>query len=393
MKVRELVNNSKVRAYFYQFIILLLIVLVLYEIVNNAIVNVRQLGVESGFDFMSRNTGFGIIQSLIDYDETSSYFRSYFVGLLNTILVAIVGIFFATILGFIIGIARLSKNFLVRMLSSAYVEVFRNIPLLLQIFFWYSAVLVPLPSPKSIYEKGDVLVFALNNRGIYLPNPQFNDNIIYFFISIFLAFVCIYFFRRYARRRQDQEGIQFPVFFISTGLLFILPTITYVVTALFTQGSLTTFEYAQMGNFRLSGGIKIIPEFIALLLALSIYTAAFIAEIVRSGIQAVSYGQTEASLSLGLKRNKILQLIIIPQALRIIIPPLTSQYLNLTKNSSLATAIAYPDLVSVFAGTVLNQTGQAIEILSLTMLTYLTISLVTSFFMNIYNKKMALVER
>jgi general L-amino acid transport system permease protein len=324
--------------------------------------------------------------SLIEYDETHTYGRTFFVGLLNTAIVAFCGIILATILGFIIGIARLSNNWLISKLAGVYIEIVRNVPLLLQIIFWSVAVLQALPGPRNSMQLGES--FFLNNRGLFLPEPIYGDGFGIVVIAFFIAVAGTIFLKRWAKQRQEQSGDQFPVFYASIGMLIGLPGLVFLIL-----GMPLSWEYAKLGRFSLTGGTNIIPEFMALLLALTMYTAAFIAEIVRSGIQAVTHGQTEAARALGLRNGPTLRLVVIPQAMRVIIPPLTSQYLNLTKNSSLATAIGYPDLVSVFAGTTLNQTGQALEIIAMTMAVYLTFSLTISAIMNWYNKRVALVER
>ncbi|STQ76322.1 Inner membrane amino-acid ABC transporter permease protein yecS [Grimontia hollisae] len=357
-----------------------------YTIVNNALANLDSRGIATGFGFLTQEAGFGIGLTLIEYNETYSYDRTFFVGLLNTALVSVLGIIFATIIGFLMGIARLSSNWLVRRFAAVYIETFRNIPLLLQIFFWYFAVLQALPSPRESISVGDSLF--INVRGLYMTRPVFEEGSNLIFIAFAVSLVFSFVFSRWAKRKQEATGEQTPVFIVSLAAIIGLPLIAF-----FVAGMPVSLEYPELKGFNFRGGISIIPELAALVLALSIYTASFIAEIVRSGINAVSHGQTEAAMALGLSRSKTLRLVVIPQAMRIIIPPLTSQYLNLTKNSSLAMAIGYPDLVSVFAGTTLNQTGQAIEIIAMTMGVYLTLSLLTSLVMNIYNAKMALVER
>ncbi|OQX44514.1 MAG: amino acid ABC transporter permease, partial [Candidatus Sedimenticola endophacoides] len=292
----------------------------------------------------------------------------------------------ATLIGFVMGVARLSGNWLVARIATVYIETFRNIPLLLQIMFWYFAVLQPLPRPKQSLSFGEA--FFLNNRGFYIPGPVFEQGFWLVGVAFALAVVAVVILARWARRRQEATGRQFHTVFVSLGLLLGLPLLAFLV-----MGMPMSWEYPALKGFNFRGGMVIIPELAALLLALSIYTGAFIAEAVRSGILAVSHGQTEAAYALGLRPGVTLRLVIIPQALRVIIPQLTSQYLNLTKNSSLATAIGYPDLVAVFAGTTLNQTGQAVEVIAMTMAVYLTISLSISLFMNWYNKRKQLVER
>jgi general L-amino acid transport system permease protein len=306
--------------------------------------------------------------------------------LLNTLLVSAVGVVLATILGFVIGIARLSSNWLVARISTVYIETVRNIPLLLQLLFWYFAVLQALPHPRDSVAVG-ATVF-LNNRGLSVPRAVVGEGIGVTAIALLVAIVAVVFLTRWARRRREATGQLFPTVSAALGLLIGLPLLAFVAL-----GEPLSFEYPEMGRFRLEGGLTLVPEFVALLAGLSIYTAAFIAESVRSGILAVSHGQVEAASALGLRRTQVLRLVVIPQALRVIIPPLTSQYLNLTKNSSLAVAIGYPDLVSIVAGTTLNQTGQAVEAITLTMAVYLTLSLSISLFMNWYNRHIALVER
>ncbi|MDN3679086.1 amino acid ABC transporter permease [Vibrio tapetis subsp. quintayensis] len=382
----NLLYNPTFRSVVFQLIAVFALGSFIYTIVSNALNNLDARGIATGFDFLTQEAGFGIGQTLIEYDETYSYGRTFVIGLLNTALVAVLGIIFATLLGFTMGIARLSSNWLVSRLAAVYIEVFRNIPLLLQIFFWYFAVLQALPSPRQSMSLGEAIF--LNVRGLYLPSPVFEAGssiVLGVFVIAIAASIVI---SVWAKNKQKLTGQQTPVALIATGLCVVLPVVTY-----FLVGMPITAEYPVLKGFNFRGGITILPELAALLMALSVYTASFIAEIVRSGINAVSHGQTEAAMALGLPRSRTLKFVVIPQALRIIIPPLTSQYLNLTKNSSLAMAIGYPDLVSVFAGTTLNQTGQAIEIIAMTMGVYLTLSLVTSALMNIYNRKVALVER
>ncbi|TPA13471.1 amino acid ABC transporter permease [Vibrio parahaemolyticus] len=383
---KSLIYNPAFRSAIFQIIAIAALVFFFYTIINNALNNLDARGIATGFGFLNQEAGFGIGLTLIEYNETYSYGRTFIVGLLNTALVSVLGIILATAIGFTMGVARLSTNWLVSRLAAVYIETFRNIPLLLQIFFWYFAVLQALPSARQSLSLGEAIF--LNVRGLYFPAPVFNEGsgvVIAAFVIGLIATISI---SIWARNKQRLTGQQAPMGRIGLGLLVGLPLLVY-----FVSGMPISLEYPQLKGFNFKGGISIIPELAALLLALSVYTAAFIAEIVRSGINAVSHGQTEAAMSLGLPRAKTLKLVVIPQALRIIIPPLTSQYLNLTKNSSLAMAIGYPDLVSVFAGTTLNQTGQAIEIIAMTMGVYLTLSLLTSALMNLYNRKVALVER
>ncbi|MCL9783131.1 amino acid ABC transporter permease [Vibrio sp. S4M6] len=383
---KNLFYNPTFRAAAIQIIAIFLLFFFFYTIVNNALNNLESRGIATGFDFLHQEAGFGIGLSLIDYNETYSYGRTFVVGLLNTALVSFLGIILATVLGFVIGIARLSSNWLVSRFAAVYIETFRNIPLLLQIFFWYFAVLQALPSPRQSMSLGEA--FFLNVRGLYMPAPVFESGSSFVLLALLAGICASVVINVWANNKQKLTGQQTPM-----GRIVLLLCVVFPVVVYFLMGSPISAEYPALKGFNFTGGISIIPELAALLLALSIYTASFIAEIVRSGINAVSHGQTEAAMSLGLSRTKTLKLVVIPQALRIIIPPLTSQYLNLTKNSSLAMAIGYPDLVSVFAGTTLNQTGQAIEIIAMTMAVYLTLSLLTSAIMNTYNRKVALVER
>ncbi len=380
-------NDPKVRSIAYQVALCAVVAFLIYVAARNAITNLERAHIASGFGFWHNTAGFDISQTLIEYSaQGSTYGRAFWVGLLNTLLVAGLGVIFATIIGFIIGIARLSKNWLVSKAATGYVETIRNIPLLLQLLFWYNAVLKTLPEMRDSYKIPGGLV--LNNRGLFLPNPIFGPGFVWVVVAFFAGIVASIAFYIWARKRQEQTGQQAPVFAAAIGLIVGLPILVLIVL-----GFPLSFGFPQAGRFNISGGLEVLPEFAALLFGLSIYTAAFIAEVVRAGILAVSRGQTEAAYSLGLKPQPTLRLVTVPQAMRVIIPPLTSQYLNLTKNSSLAVAIGYPDLVQVFTGTVLNQTGQAVEVVAITMAVYLTISLVTSLLMNIYNSRIALVER
>ncbi len=379
-------NNARNRALLFQALLICAVVGFFVYIANNTMHNLEQRGIATGFSFLKQKAGFGIIQTLIPYTEANTYGRTFVVGLLNTILVSVLGIFCATILGFIVGVARLSSNWLISKMAAVYIETFRNLPLLLQIFFWYFAVLRTLPSPKQSLHLGER--FFLNIRGVYLPRPIFEDGFGWVTATLIIVVLCIIFLKLWANKRQEETGQQFPVLLTSLGLLVSLPTIAYFVT-----GMPLAWELPALKGFNFRGGITVIPELAALLIALTVYTASLIAEIVRSGILSVSHGQTEAASALGLRPGKTLRLVIIPQAMRVIIPQMTSQYLNLVKNSSLATAIGYPDLVAVFAGTTLNQAGQAIEIIAMTMAVYLTISLTISYFMNWYNARSLMKER
>jgi len=382
----ELWRNSRVRGWLFQILTLTVVGVLFWTLFDNLQSNLAHRGISTGFGFLDTEAGFGIITHLVEYSESSTYGRAFLVGLLNTLLVSFMGIILASLLGVIVGVARLSSNWLISRLALGYVELIRNIPLLLQIFFWYFAVLRNLPSPRQSINLADTIF--MNNRGIYVPSPLPEEGFSLMGWAIVAALILSIVIFRWATRRQHITGKTFPRWRVATGLLLGLPLLTLAF-----QGFPLSWELPALRGFNFQGGVVMIPEFMALLLALSIYTASYIAEIVRGGIQAVNRGQSEAALSLGLSRGQTLRLVILPQALRVIIPPLTSQYLNLLKNSSLAAAIAYPELVSVFAGTVLNQTGQAVEVIGITMGVYLLISLSISLLMNWYNHKMRLVER
>jgi general L-amino acid transport system permease protein len=376
----------KLRAFALQAALCAVIAFLAYSAVMNAAENLARANIASGFGFWNTTAGFDISQTLIHYSNTSTYGRAFWVGLLNTLLVAGVGIVLATVLGFVVGIARLSTNWLVARIAGAYVEAIRNLPLLLQLLFWYNAVLRLLPELReSIALPGGSL---LNNRGLFIPEPLFGPGFETVVVALGAGAVAALAYRFWARRRQEQTGRQAPVFWVCLALIAGLPLAVFALA-----GFPLAFEYPQIGRFNIRGGMEILPEFVALLFGLVIYTAAFIAEVVRAGILSVSRGQSEAAHALGLRPGLTLRLVVIPQAMRVIFPPLTSQYLNLTKNSSLAVAIGYPDLVQVFAGSVLNLTGQAVEVIAVTMAVYLTISLATSLIMNWYGMSTAIVER
>ncbi len=452
--------DPKIRAVAYQILLIAVLGFLIYSAATNAIENLRAAKIASGFDFLGVTAGFDINQKLIYFDgAVSSYGRAFWVGLLNTLLVGSIGIVLATILGFLVGVARLSPNWIISKIAKWYVEVIRNLPLLLQLVFWYNAVLKPLPEPRNsvqitglrfgtpdfmgivsliaafgvsyalyvgaerigrndterqigkiiaalvaavgawfllpnigILRGTETGLFFLNNRGLYTPEPIFSGTAYILAIVLILGILASVLFRRWAAKQQAATGRQYPVGLITLGFIVALPVVTWLILSVVGTNPVT-FAYATQGRFNLTGGLQIFPEFVALTFGLVIYTAAFIAEIVRAGIMAVSRGQTEAAGALGLRPGPTLRLVVIPQAMRVIVPPLTSQYLNLVKNSTLAVAIGYPDLVQIFAGTVLNQTGQAVEVLAVTMAVYLTISLVTSAIMNIYNRRVAIVER
>jgi len=382
--------NFKIKRIIPQIVTLLVVVLIFGFFTLNAQVNMDNRGIEFGYGFLSQESSFDVQFSLIEYDGSHSYARAYLVGLLNTLLVAFIGIIISTIIGVIVGVARLSPNYLIERSAAFYVEFFRNIPLLLQIFFWYFAALRALPLPQD----ADAIfgVFFLTIKGLFVPRFIW-ENLDVFFYSVLAALISIVVIRNYAKKLQENEGRQLPVFSIGIGLLTILPLLAFLIGGVTLDFEIPVLEQIATTSFIYNGGLGLPPELIALTLALALYTATFIAECVRAGIQGISKGQKEAAASIGLTPNQILKLVIMPQALRIIIPPTTNQYLNLTKNSSLAAAIAYPDLVLVFAGTALMQTGRAIEIVSITMFTYLSISLSISVLMNWYNKKIAIKEK
>jgi general L-amino acid transport system permease protein len=379
-------SNPTVRAWLFQILAVVVVIAIAIYLIHNTITNLDNRGITSGFAFLDRSAGFGIVQHLIDYQQGDTYGRVFVVGLLNTLLVSALCIVFASFLGFFLGLARLSDNWLLRKLSTVYIETFRNIPPLLQIFFWYFAVLRNLPGPRQAVSAFDIAF--LSNRGLYIPAPQWGEGLLAFIAAIALAGVISVGLFRYNKTRQIKTGQLRRTWPTSLALLIVLPMIAHWVF-----GAALHWDIPALRGFNFRGGMALIPELAALTLALSVYTSAFIAEIIRSGIQAVPYGQHEAARSLGLPNPVTLRQVIIPQALRVVIPPLTSQYLNIVKNSSLAAAIGYPDMVSLFAGTVLNQTGQAIETIAITMSVYLIISLSISLLMNIYNRRMALIER
>ena len=379
-------GNPTVRAWIYQLIAVVAVLGVVGYLVHNTIINLDNRGITSGFGFLERTAGFGIVQHLIEYTEGDTYARVFLVGLTNTLLVSALCIVFASILGFAVGLARLSDNWLLRKLSNIYIETFRNIPPLLQIFFWYFAVLRNLPGPRQALNAFDLAY--VSNRGLYVPWPTYAPGSWPFVIALLLAVAVSYALYRFNRQHQLKTGELRRTWPAAVGMLILFP-----LRAHLGFGAAMHWDVPQLRGFNFRGGSVMIPELAALTLALSIYTSSFIAEVIRSGIQSVPHGQHEAARSLGLPSPVTLRQVIIPQAMRVIIPPLTSQYLNIVKNSSLAAAIGYPDMVSLFAGSVLNQTGQAIETIAITMGVYLIISLLISMLMNFYNRKIALVER
>ena len=382
----SLLRNQKVRGILFQLLTVAGLVAFLWYIGTNTIHNIEQRGIRTGFDFLNTTAGFAINESPIPYSETSTYWRVFEVGVLNTLIVSFWAIILSTILGLIIGVARLSKNWLIAKLASAYIDTFRNIPILLQILFWYNVVLATLPSPRQSMEFFNAIF--LNNRGFIVPRPIFGESGWYILAGVITAILIDYFINRWLNKRQEETGEEF--FFLPWGILILL-----VVPYLFYLFAPNTIQWdiPHLKGFNFRGGKVFSPEFLALAFALTIYTATFIAEAIRSGIEAVKKGQKEAAASIGLTPYQSLKLVILPQAIRIAIPPTINQYLNVVKNSSLATAIGYPEVVTVFAGTALNQVGQAIEMISMTMAVYLVISLVVSAILNIINHKMKIKER
>ncbi|MCK5541352.1 MAG: amino acid ABC transporter permease [Desulfobacterales bacterium] len=373
------------RSIIYQIGAACLFAFVAWYLVSNTMTNLERQSIATGFGFLNNEAAFEIGESLIEYSAADRYMKALSVGFLNTLLVSFIGVTLTVILGTFLGIARLSKNWLVSKCAAGYIELFQDIPVLLQLFFWYAFFYEMLPSPKSALSPFNGIFLC--NRGLIVGIPQTHPVYKYMFLAFIIAVVLIFLIKKWAKKRQDRTGKQFPIFFTSIFLIIGFPFICWLF-----GGTPTGMSVPVLKGFNFTGGLTISPEFAALLLGLVLYTAAFVAEVVRAGIQSVSKGQTEAAKAIGLKPGKVLNLIILPQALRVIIPPLTSQMLNLTKNSSLAVAIGYPDFVSV-AGTAINQTGQAIEGVMLIMIVYLIFSLSTSAFMNWYNKKMAIVER
>ena len=387
---REILYNNEVRAFFFQVATLLLIFGLFYTIIGNLFDNIEARGIHTGFSFLKNRAGFDILpflgNYLQDYTPESSNLTVFYVGLINTLVVAFIGIIITTFLGLFIGIARLSNNYLIAKLAGGYIELFRNVPVLLQIFFWYNIFINIFPHPKKSLSFFDVVF--LNQRGLYLPKPILENGFLLVIIAFVVGIILTVFMKRYFNKKHDETGVHTRTLGYSTLLILGLPAVFFLLL-----GSPLHFDFAVLGKFNLNGGMQIVPEFIALTFALSVYTATYIAEAIRSGIEAVDKGQKEAAAAIGLTQTQSLKLIVLPQALRVAIPPTINQYLNLTKNSSLATAIGYPELMSSFGGTVLNQVGQAVEILGMAMLVYLVISLCISFLLNVVNKRMAIPER
>ncbi len=375
-----------IRGLVAQALVAVALILLIGWFATNMIENLRRANIASGYGFLWSRAGFEISQTLIPYTPNDTYARAFLVGVLNTLVVAAVGIVLATLLGFVAGIARLSKNPVISGIATVFIETLRNIPVLLQLLFWYRAVLAVMPGPREALDLP--LGSYLSNRGLLLPRFVAGEGFVFTLIAVAVAILSVVLLAMWARRRRMATGQPFPTVIVALAILVVLPVLVFLAT-----GMPLTVNYPVLQGFNFVGGFQIMPEFLALVLGLTLYTATFIAEIVRAGILAVPRGQTEAASALGLRHGATLRNVVIPQAMRVIIPPLTNQYLNLTKNSSLAVAVGYPDLVSVFAGTALSQTGQAVEAISLMMAVYLLISILTSLFMNWFNRRVALVER
>ena len=390
LSFKELIYNNEIRALLIQVLTVVIIFSLFYVMIQNLNENIEARGIVSGFTFLEGRSGFDILPFLgsyiVKFSPNSTNLEVFYVAIINTLVCAGVGIILSTILGVLIGIARLSTNYLISRLANAYIELFRNIPILLQILFWYNIFLNALPIPKKSISLLDVMF--INNRGFYLPNPIPQDGFLWVSIAFVIGVASAIYLKRHYKRKQDETGQQTNTIGFTLGLIIVFPVVVFLLL-----GSPLQFDYAVLGKFNLKGGLAIVPEFVALTLALSVYTATYIAEAIRSGIEAVDKGQKEAAAAIGLTKMQALKLIILPQALRVAIPPTINQYLNLTKNSSLAAAIGYPELMSAFGGTVLNQVGQAIEILTMVMLVYLVISLLISVLLNYVNKKMAIQGR
>jgi general L-amino acid transport system permease protein len=379
-KLKSLLNNNEVRAIVFQILAVVVIAYFAYQAFDNLMLNIEQRGIRSGFGFLNDEAGFAVNDNFfLDYSPASTNLQAFYVGIVNTLIVAITGIFFASVLGLIVGISRLSSNYLIRKIATVYIEIFRNIPILLQILFWYSIALSTFPSPKNSINFFDSIF--LNSRGLYLPKPIMESGFFFVLASLVIGIVAYIFIKKRSNKKHDETGVVTNTTVYFLGLVLLLPSVVY-----FAFG--VQLEYPMLKGFNFRGGVDLSIEFFSLAFALSIYTATYIAEAIRSGIESVDSGQKEAASAMGLTQTQSLRLVVLPQALRVAIPPIINQYLNLTKNSSLAAAVGYTELVTIFSGTVLNVVGQAIEIIILTMLVYLTISLVISLILNIFNKKM-----
>ena len=390
LNFRNLLYNNEARAFFFQAVTFLIVIALFYSAIGNLFENIEQRGIQTGFSFLKNRAGFDILPFLgnyvVDYTPESPNLSVFYVGLINTLVVAFFGIILSTVIGLLIGIARLSNNYLISKLAGGYIELFRNIPVLLQILFWYNLFINAFPHPKKSFSFFDIAF--LNQRGLYMPKPIPEEGFIFVALSLLIGIITAYFIKKFYKKKHELTGIHTSTWPYTTALVLGLPLIVYLIL-----GSPLQFDLAVLGKFNLKGGMTIVPEFLALAFALSVYTATYIAEAIRSGIEAVDKGQKEAAAAIGLSPVESLKLIVLPQALRVAIPPTINQYLNLTKNSSLATVIGYPELMSSFGGTVLNQVGQAVEILGMAMLVYLVISLVISLLLNYVNKKMAIQGR
>ncbi len=379
-KLKSLLYNNEVRAILFQILAVVVIAYFAYQAFDNMMLNIEQRGIRSGFSFLNDEAGFAVNDNFfLEYSPASTNLQAFYVGIVNTLIVAITGIFLASIIGLIVGISRLSSNYLIRKMAAIYIEIFRNIPILLQILFWYSIALSAFPSPKNSINFFDSIF--LNSRGLYLPKPIMDGQFYFVVASLIVGIVSYIFIKKRSDKKHDETGIKTNTIPYFLGLVLLLPVVVYFIFGV-------QLEYPVLKGFNFRGGVDLSIEFFALAFSLSIYTATYIAEAIRSGVESVDKGQKEAAAALGLKGSWAMRLIILPQALRVAIPPIINQYLNLTKNSSLAAAVGYTELVTIFSGTVLNVVGQAIEIIMLTMLVYLTISLVISLILNIFNKKM-----
>ncbi len=379
-------NNPRIRGFFYQIALIAGLLYFFGTIIGNTLANMEATGIKTGFDFLGAAAGYDVLMSLISFESTDTYGRIFVVGFLNTLLVSAICMFFSTLLGFVFGVAHFSHNWLIRKVALVYVEIFRNVPLLLQVFFWYFAVLSSLPGARQSLSLGEAVF--LNVRGLYMPKLIGGDLSSLVWIALGAAVAGIFVLRRWAKKRQELTGQQFPVLKTSIAMVILFPLIVAALT-----GFPFTVEYPALKGFNYFGGITVIPELMSLAIALSVYTGAFIAEAVRAGVQSIPHGQTEAARSIGLRENKIMSLIIVPQAMRVIVPLLNSEYQSLVKNSTLAAAVGYPDLFNVFVGTALNQTGQAIETIFMTIIVYFVVNMVISFLMNRFNNAVALVSR
>jgi len=379
-KLKSLLYNNEVRAVLFQILAVVVIAYLAYQAFDNMMLNIEQRGIRSGFGFLNDEAGFAVNDNFfLDYSPASTNLQAFYVGIVNTLIVAITGIFFASVLGLIVGISRLSGNYLIRKMATVYIETFRNIPILLQILFWYSIALSAFPSPKNSINFFDSIF--LNSRGLYLPKPIMESGFFFVLASLVVGIVAYIFIKKRSNKKHDETGVVTNTTVYFLGLVLLLPSVVYFASGVY-------LEYPALKGFNFRGGVDLSIEFFSLAFALSIYTATYIAEAIRSGIESVDSGQKEAASAMGLTQTQSLRLVVLPQALRVAIPPIINQYLNLTKNSSLAAAVGYTELVTIFSGTVLNVVGQAIEIIILTMLVYLTISLVISLILNIFNKKM-----